>query len=132
MKLLKNVLNHFYRYQIGLETSMTCSDFIFDYVHLLYFKHHERNFKWGGSYIDSPDWIKNKKAATNPLNTKDNKWFQYAVAVALNHKEIKKDPLRITKTKPFMDEFNWEGINYQSEKDDWKKSEKNNLKIDCS
>ena len=31
-----------------------------------------------------------------------------------------------------MDEFNWEGINYQSEKDDWKKSEKNNLTIDCS
>ena len=131
MKLLKNVLNNFYRYQIGLETSMTCSDFIFDCVHLLYFKYHEINFKWGGSYIDSPDWIKNKKAATNPLNTKD-KWFQYAVAVALNHKEIKKDPLRITKTKPFIDEFNWEGINYQSEKDDWKKSEKNNLTIDCS
>ena len=23
-----------------------------------------------GSYIESPDWIKNKKAATNPINKK--------------------------------------------------------------
>ena len=132
IKFLKNFLNHFHRYQIGLETSMTGSDFIFDCVYLLHFKYHEINDNRDGSYIDSPDWIKNKKAATNPINKKDNKCFQYAVTVALNRKEIKKDPLRITKTKPCIDEFNWEGINYQSEKDDWKKSEKNNLTIDCS
>ena len=38
-----------------------------------------------------------KKATINPGNNKDNKCFQYAVTVALNHKEIKKDPQRITK-----------------------------------
>ena len=37
-----------------------------------------------GSYIDSPDWIKNKKATINTINKKDNKCFQYAVTVALN------------------------------------------------
>ena len=31
--------------------------------------------KCGGSYIDSPDWIKNKKATVNPINKKDNKRF---------------------------------------------------------
>ena len=36
------------------------------------------------SYIDSPDWIKNKKATINTINKKDNKCFQYAVTVALN------------------------------------------------
>ena len=45
----------------------------------------------GGSYIDSPDWIKNKNATINPSNKKDNKCFQYAVTVALNHEEIGKD-----------------------------------------
>ena len=35
------------------------SDFIFDSVQLMYYKCH--NFKHGGSYIDSPDWIKRKK-----------------------------------------------------------------------
>ena len=70
-------------------------------------------------YIDSPDWIKNKKVTINPVNKKDNKCFQYAVTVMLNHEEIKKDP----------NKYNWEGIHYPSEKDDWKKFEENNLKV---
>ena len=38
----------------------------------------------GGSYIDSPEWLKKKKATINPKN-KDDKYFQYAVTVALNY-----------------------------------------------
>ena len=36
------------RYQIGLETSMKGSDFIFDCVNLSYWKCHKINFKRGG------------------------------------------------------------------------------------
>ena len=72
-------------YQIGLETSMTGSDFIFDCVHLLYYKCYKINPNQGGSYIGSPDWIKNKKATINAINKEDNKCFQYAVPVALNY-----------------------------------------------
>ena len=68
---------------------------------------------------------KNKKATINPINKKDNKCFHYAVTVALNYAEIKKDPQVITKIKPFINKCNWEGITFPSEKDDWKKSEKN-------
>ena len=53
-------------YQIGLETSMRGSDFIFDCVNLLYYKCHKINIKHGGSYIDSPGWIKKKKTVINP------------------------------------------------------------------
>ena len=49
------------RYQDNLETSMRGSDFIFDSVQLMYCKCHKVNFKRGGSYTDSPDWIKNKQ-----------------------------------------------------------------------
>ena len=49
------------RYQIGLETSMGGSDFVFYYVFLLYVKCLKLNPNRGGSYIDSPDWIKTKK-----------------------------------------------------------------------
>ena len=74
----------------------------------------------------------------NPINKKDNKCFPYLVAVALNYEEIKKNPQRITKIKPFINKYNWEGmpfinkynwekINFQWEKDDWKKFEKNNV-----
>ena len=42
------------RYQIGLETSMSDCDFLFDYVHLLYCKCHKINLNCGGSNPDSP------------------------------------------------------------------------------
>ena len=48
------------RYQISLETSMRGSNFIFDSVQL-YYQCHKINFKGGGSYIESPEWIKSKK-----------------------------------------------------------------------
>ena len=75
------------RYQNNLE-SMKGSEFIFDYVQLWYYKCHKMNTNYVGSYIDSLDWI--KKVTINPINKKDNKCFQYAVTVALNHEEIKK------------------------------------------
>ena len=69
----------------------------------------------GGTYIDPPDWIKSKKATINPINTKDSKYFQYAVTVALNYQEIKKNPQRITKIKLFINKYSWKGINFPSE-----------------
>ena len=86
------------RYQNNLE-SMNGSDFVFDYVHLLYYKCHTVNPNCGGSYIDCPDWIKNKKSNNKSHQNKDKKCFQYTVTVALNHEEVKKDPQRITKIK---------------------------------
>ena len=47
----------------------------------------------------------------------------------VNHEEIKKDLLRIRKIKPFINEYNWERVNYPSEKDGWKIFQKNNLTI---
>ena len=45
---------------------MRGSDFVFGCVQLLYYKCHKINPNLGGSYIDSPDWIKNKKQQQNP------------------------------------------------------------------
>ena len=33
------------------------------------------------------------------------------------------------KIKPFINKYNWDGKNYPSEKDDWKKIEKNDITI---
>ena len=116
------------RYQNNLE-SMKGSDFVLDYVQLLYYKCHKTKPNRGGSYIDSPDWTKNKEETINPINKKYNKCFQYAVTVALNHEKIKNDPQRITQIKPFINKHNWEGINFLPEKYDWKNFEKNNVTI---
>ena len=59
------------RYQDNLEKSIKGSEFISDSVQLTYYKCHKVNFRRGGSYIDSPDWIKKKKATTNPKNKDD-------------------------------------------------------------
>ena len=57
-ELFKSVLR---RYQENLETKMKGSSYVFERVHLLYYNLHKININRGGSYIDSPDWIKNIK-----------------------------------------------------------------------
>ena len=61
-------------YQNNLEL-MRGSEVVFDYVQLLYYKCHEINLNCGDmlGYIDSSDWIKNKKVTVNPINKKDSK-----------------------------------------------------------
>ena len=64
---------------------MKKSDLVFDSVDAFYYKFHKISLNRGGSYIDSLEWVKNKKATINPKNKKDYKCFQYAIAVTLNH-----------------------------------------------
>ena len=92
------------KYQNNLE-SMKGSKFVFNYVHLLYYNYHKINPNRGGSYIDSLDWIKNKKATINPINKKDKKYFQYGVTVTLNHEEIGNNPEKIIKIKLFINKY---------------------------
>ena len=49
--------------------------------------------------------------------------------VALNYGETESHPERVSNIKPFIHKYNWKGINYLSKIDDWKRFEKNNLKI---
>ena len=71
------------RYQNNQE-SIRGSEFVCDYVQLLYYKCHKVNPNRGATYIDSLDWIKIKKVTINPIPKKDNKCFQYVITVALN------------------------------------------------
>ena len=65
---------------------MKGSEFVFDNVDAWYYKLHKISLNRGGSYIDSPKWLKNKKATINSKNN-DDKCFQYALTVALNHEQ---------------------------------------------
>ena len=85
---------------------------------------HKARLKRGKSYIKSPEWILNKRATINPKN-KDNKCFQYSITVALNHQKIGNNPERISNIKPFIDNYNWKGIDFPAGVKDWKKFEKN-------
>ena len=81
------------------------SEFEFDGVNFLYYDFNKISINRGGSHIDSPQWLKNKKSTINPINN-DYKCFQYAVTLALNLDKIRKNPQRISKIKPFIDQYN--------------------------
>ena len=91
----------------------------------MYYDLNKISLSRGGSYIDSPKWLKNKKATINPKNN-DGKCFQYAIIVALNYEQIENHPERISKIKPFIDQYDWKEISFPSHKKDWKKFEPNN------
>ena len=105
-KLFESLLQ---KYQERLEKPMKGKEFVDDSVDLLYYKLHRLSLNRVGSYIDSPEWLKYKKATINTENN-DAKCFQYAVTVALNYEQIKKDPQRIARIKPFIDQYDWKGF----------------------
>ena len=88
------------RYQNNLESMKGLSSIMFIYVIIIY-NCHKINLNHGGSYIDSPDCIKNKKinnksyhqSYKNPKNPiinpiKKITCFQYALTVVLSYEEI--------------------------------------------
>ena len=101
---------------------MRGSESIFDSVDALYYDLNKVSLSRGRSYIDSPEWLKNKKATINPKNN-DNKFFQYALTVAKNHVQIKSHPERMSNIKPFIEQYNWKEIDFPSHRKDWKKFE---------
>ena len=116
------------KYQEGLEKSVRGSEFAYDSVDALYYNLKKVSLSRGGSYLDSPKWLKNKKATINPKK-KDDKCFQYALTVALNYERIKDNPEKISKIKPFIDKYNRKEIDFPSHSKDWKKFESNNKSI---
>ena len=70
-------------------------------------------------------WLTAKKEAT--INN-DNS-FQNALDDALNYQTIKTNPERISKLKPYINKYNWEGIDFPAGQKDWIKFERNNKTI---
>ena len=93
---------------------MKGSSFTFELVDLLEYHFHKISLNRGSSYIKSPQWIKTKGAAINPKSSKDHMCFQYAITAALNHQNISHHPERISKLKPFINNYDWEDIEFPS------------------
>ena len=125
-EVIKSLFESFLKiYDLNLQEKMKGSDFAFDGVNSLYYDFNKMSINKGGSYIDSPQWLKNKKSTINPKNN-DGKCFQYAVTLALNLNRIDNHPERISKIKPFIDQYNWKDIDFPAMNKDWKKFELNN------
>ena len=124
-KLIVSLLQ---KYQDNLQNKMKGSGLIFNGVNYLFYDFNRITISKGGSYIESPKWLKDKKCTINQKNN-DKKCFQYATTLALNFNKIDKHPQRISKIKPFIDNYNWNDINFPTTKKDWNKFEVNNKNV---
>ena len=123
--LLKSFLS---KYQEEQKILRSGSNFVFESINLLHVNIHKIDLKRRKSYIKSPERTLNKRATINPKN-KDNKYFQYSITVALNHQNIENHPERISNIKPFIDKYNWKGIDFPAGIKDWKNFEENNKEV---
>ena len=101
-----------------LEEGNKGSKFVFYCADLFYGSLDKTSLNSGGSCIYSPKWLQNKKEIIN-LENNDEKSFQYPVTAALNYQNIKNNPERIPKIKSFIDQYNWEEIDFILHKKVW-------------
>ena len=113
------------RFEENLQEKIRGSDFGFDGINFFYYNFNKTSIYRGGSYIDSPKWLKNKKSTINPKNN-DHKCFQYAATLTLNFDNINNHPEKISKIRPSIDRYNWKDIDFPPTNKDWKKFELNN------
>ena len=70
-----------------------------------------------------------KRAIIIPKNTKDNFCFADSIVASLHHYEIDHHPERISKLRPFINNYNWKDISFPVEQNHWKIFERNNKDI---
>ena len=86
------------------------------------------------SELNSLGWLRGKKEAiinnnnsnNNNINNNTNNDFQNALDDALNYQIIESNPQRISKSKPYINMYKWEGINFPVGSSEWRKFEQNN------
>jgi hypothetical protein len=81
------------------------------------------NVLGGSSYIPMP--FINSNNYINPKNTNDNMCFQWAILAAF-HSEGRTDKQRINQYRQFINNYNWEGIDFPTPINQIKTFEKNN------
>ena len=65
-EIIKRLFESFLqKYEENLQNKMKGSEFEFDGVNFLYYDFNKTSLNRGGSYIDSPKWLKDKKSTIN-------------------------------------------------------------------
>ena len=88
IEIIKSLSESFLQiFEENLQEKMRGSDFEFDGINFFNYNFNKTSIYRGGSYIDSPKWLKDKKSTINPKNN-DLKCFQYPATLALNFDNI--------------------------------------------
>ena len=124
-EVIKSLFKSFLqRFEENLQEKMRGSDFEFDGINFFYYDFNKTSIYRERSYIDSPKWLKDKKSTINS-KINDHKCFQYAATLALNFDNIDNHPEKISKIRPFIDQYNWQDVDFPPTNKDWKKFELN-------
>ena len=62
----------------------------------------------------SSEWLRTKKESI----TNEDNFFQTVLNDSLDYQRIKKDPQKISKLRPYINQYNWKGIKFPSDKED--------------
>ena len=107
-------------YEKYQEDSHASSNFTYESVEELNIHFNKIDLSRGASYIESPPWLKNKKATINSKNTNDVYCFMYAVTIALDHMELGTNPECISqKLSIYTQVFNWHDIDFSASFEDY-------------
>ena len=102
-------IDNFWEY-IG-QLTLEGSGWSFMYIKGIELKIYDYDVIAGGTYIELPKKIKNKRACIN-VHNKDNMCFKWAILSALHHKDIYGDYDRVTNYRQYANELNEEGLQY--------------------
>ena len=80
------------------------------------------------TFTKTPKWLALKRFVLNSLNN-DNKCFQYSVIRSLYNEQIGKNCCRISNIRPYINNVNWENINFPAQEQDYNTLEMNNKSI---
>ena len=80
------------------------------------------------SELNSLGWLRGKKESMININNNyyNNNNFQNALDDALTYQTIESNPQRISKLKPYINKYNWKGINFPAGSKEWQTFEQNN------
>ena len=73
----------------------------------------EKYYFTGKSKLElySSEWLRSKKESI----TNEDNCFQNALNDSLDYQRIKKNPQKISKLKPYINQHNWKGIKFSSD-----------------
>ena len=126
IKELFHLLLHWY--QVVLEQQMRDGKFVLDYVGRLFCKCYKISLDCDPK-IDFPQWLKKKKATSNPPKYFVDMCSKYPVTTTLNHEKTGKNQPRISRIRPFVDQHEWKKINFPTDSEVWEKFETNSKLI---
>ena len=108
------------KFQDDLQLSRESSSFVYERVEECNIHFDRLDLRRGALFIDTPEWLKRKKATINPQNVNNVYCFMYAATIALYHIDLGNNSGRISKKLDILVHgFNWYDIDFPASYKDY-------------